>query len=72
MYDYNSNNHYKLRNKAILLGRSNFGSGKGQSRIGIDNRKLTKGMDVGKLMTAESQLPIDSLEKIKESYLEFI
>ena len=29
-------------------------------------------MDVGKLMTAESQLPIDSLEKIKESYLEFI
>ena len=72
VYDYNSNNHYKLRNKAILLGRSNFGSGKGQSRIGIDNRKLTKGMDVGKLMTVESQLLIDSLEKIKESYLKFI
>ena len=63
---------YKLRNKAIILGRSNFGSGRGQSRIGIDNRKLTKGMDVGKLMTVESQLLIDSLEKIKKGYLKFI
>ena len=29
-------------------------------------------MDVGKLMTVESQLLIDSLEKIKERYLKFI
>ena len=54
------------------MGRSNFGSGRGQSRIEIDNRKLTKGVDVGKLMTRESQLLIDSLEKRKESYLKFI
>lgn len=45
--------------------------GRGQSRIEIDNRKLTKGVDVGKLMTRESQLLIDSLER-KESYLKFI
>lgn len=30
------------------------------------NRKLTKGVDVGKLMTRESQLLIDSLEKEKK------
>lgn len=72
VYDYNSNNHCKLGNKGIILGRSNFGSGRGQSRIEIDNRKLTKGVDVGKLMTRESQLLIDSLEKRKESYLKFI
>lgn len=52
-----------LETKRIILGRSNFGSGRGQSRIEIDNRKLTKGVDVGKLMTRESQLLIDFIRK---------
>ena len=49
--DYVSNKDYKLRGKAIILGRSKFGWGRGQKRIGIDKRKFTRGMDVGKLMT---------------------
>lgn len=49
MCDYNLNKCYKFRYRVIILGRSNFGWGRGYNRIGI-KRKFIKGMDVGKLI----------------------
>lgn len=42
MCDYDSNKLYKLRVKAIILGRSNCGWGIEHNRIGIDKRNSQK------------------------------